>query len=101
MLVRLLIHAESRAQSCQKVFERGFLRRGVAEFLGFSLLTSSLRPLSCAVTVTTGRVSGRCCHYPLPSEPDMILSYHPAQADTKPRMRGAGFTTVYSWFTGR
>ena len=31
---------------------------------------------------------------PLPSEPDVILSYHPAQADTKPRASGAGITTV-------
>jgi len=31
---------------------------------------------------------------PLPSEPDVRVSSHPAQAEPKPRQRGAGVTTV-------
>ena len=37
-----------------------------------------------------GRVSERCCHRPLPSEPDVRVSPHPAQAAAKPRASGAG-----------
>ena len=33
-----------------------------------------------------------CCHS-LPSEPDVIVSHHPAQAVGKPRASGAGVTT--------
>ena len=38
-----------------------------------------------------GRVRERRCHRSLPSEPDVRLSPHPAQAATKPRVSGAGF----------
>jgi hypothetical protein len=41
-----------------------------------------------------GRVSERCCHRSLPSEPDVKVSLHPAQADAKPRRNGTGATTV-------
>ena len=40
------------------------------------------------------RVSERRCHRPLPSEPDMRVSPHPAQAATRPHVSGAGVTTV-------
>jgi hypothetical protein len=42
----------------------------------------------------SGRVRERRCRHSLPLEPDVRLSPHPAQADTKPRRNGAGFTTV-------
>jgi dienelactone hydrolase len=41
-----------------------------------------------------GRVRERRCRHSLPSEPDVRVSPHPAQAATKPRVSGAGFTTV-------
>jgi hypothetical protein len=41
-----------------------------------------------------GRVRERRCRHSLPSEPDVRVSPHPAQADTKPRRNGAGFTTA-------
>jgi hypothetical protein len=41
-----------------------------------------------------GRVSERCCHRSLPSEPDVKVSLHPAQADAKPRRNGTGATTI-------
>jgi transcriptional regulator with XRE-family HTH domain len=43
---------------------------------------------------TGGRVRERRCRHSLPSEPDVRLSPHPAQAATKPRVSGADFTTV-------
>jgi hypothetical protein len=41
-----------------------------------------------------GRVREWRCRHSLPSEPDVRLSPHPAQAAPKPRVSGAGFTTV-------
>ena len=41
-----------------------------------------------------GRVSERRCRRPLPSEPDVRVSPHPAQADAKPRVNGAGVTPI-------
>ena len=43
---------------------------------------------------TKGRVRSCPCGQLLPSEPDVRVSPHPAQAFTKPRVSGAGFTTV-------
>jgi len=40
-----------------------------------------------------GRVREQRCRHFLPSEPDVRVSPHPAQAATKPRVSGAGFTT--------
>ena len=45
----------------------------------------------------TGRVRRRPCDHLLPSEPDVKVSLHPAQAVRKPRVSGAGrdgFTRV-------
>jgi CheY-like chemotaxis protein len=42
----------------------------------------------------SGRVRKWRCRHSLPSEPDVRLSPHPAQAAPKPRVSGAGFTTV-------
>ena len=42
----------------------------------------------------TGRVRERRCRRSLPSEPDVRVSPHPAQAEAKPRASGAGVTTV-------
>lgn len=42
----------------------------------------------------SGRVGGGVAASPLPSEPDVRVSPHPAQADAKPRESGAGSTTV-------
>lgn len=40
--------------------------------------------------IPDGRVRKRRCRRSLPSEPDMKVSLHPAQAAAKPRYRGAG-----------
>jgi hypothetical protein len=45
-------------------------------------------------SVLAGRVRRWSCDHPLPLEPDVRLSPHPAQANAKPRVSGAGFTTV-------
>ena len=58
--------------------------------------TSGIKPVD-AVKILKGRisrVSERRCHRPLPSEPDMRVSPHPAQAATRPHVSGAGVTTV-------
>jgi hypothetical protein len=41
----------------------------------------------------SGRVRKWRCRHSLPSEPDVRLSPHPAQAAPKPRVSGAGVTT--------
>src|ERR1035438_7612681 len=43
----------------------------------------------------SGRVRERHCCHSLPSEPDVRLSPHPAQAATKPRVSGGAFTDFY------
>ncbi len=42
------------------------------------------------------RVAGRCYHRPAPSEPDELVSKHPAQAIPTPAAR-RGFTTSTRW----
>src|ERR1022692_2946061 len=41
-------------------------------------------------TASTGRVRERLCRHSLPSEPDVKVSLHPAQAATKPCVNRAG-----------
>ena len=47
-------------------------------------------PLYAIGFESVGRVRERRCRRSLPSEPDVRLSPHPAQAATKPRVSGAG-----------
>ena len=47
----------------------------------------------------TCRVSKRRCRHSLPSEPDVRLSPHPAQAESKPRRSGAGVTSGHLYDT--
>jgi len=47
----------------------------------------------------TGRVRERRCRHSLPSEPDVRVSPHPAQAATKPRVGGTGATTCHLYDT--
>ena len=49
---------------------------------------------SLNTSATISRVRRRHCCRPLPSEPDVRVSPHPAQAKAKPRQSGAGVTTV-------
>jgi len=58
------------------------------------IATGSSSATQTRVPARGGRVSGRRCRYPLPSEPDVRVSPHPAQAVAKPRASGAGVTTV-------
>ena len=51
-------------------------------------------PTSTSLELCAGRVRERRCRHALPSEPDVRVSPHPAQAATKPRVSGAGCTTV-------
>jgi hypothetical protein len=51
--------------------------------------------------VFSGRVRERRCRHSLPSEPDVGVSPHPAQAATRPHVSEADFTTVQSRLAGR
>jgi len=46
-----------------------------------------------------GRVRERRCCHSLPSKPDVRVSPHPAQADTKPCVDGAGVTMCHLYDT--
>jgi len=58
------------------------------------LATDGDDPSRPAIWSEQSRVRSCHCGQLLPSEPDVRVSPHPAQAFTKPRVSGAGFTTV-------
>ena len=75
-------------------------------YIGESLWTRGTVQAAVAIgapdeRILQGRVRGRRCRRSLPSEPDVKVSLHPAQAVTKPRVSGAGELTVYNPASGR